>query len=120
MSVTAVLGASPNPERYANKAIRLLRSYGHEVIPVNPVFQEIEGLPVVKSLGDIQQPVDTLTLYVGPERAEPLVEQMVALHPRRVIMNPGTESAKLAQAFQEAGIEVVEGCTLVMLKTGQF
>lgn len=120
MSVTAVLGASPNPDRYANKAIRLLRSYGHDVIPINPAIKEIEGLPVVKSLADIQQPVDTLTLYVGPDRGKPLAEQMLALHPRRVIMNPGTESEKLATTLRNAGIEVVEGCTLVMLKTGQF
>lgn len=120
MAITAVLGASPNPERYANKAIRLLSSYGHEVIPVNPAFKEIEGLPVANSLEAISQPVDTLTLYVGPDRGEPLLPQMLALHPRRVIMNPGTESAVLAKALTEAGIEVVEGCTLVMLKTGQF
>ncbi len=120
MSTTAVLGASPNPDRYANKAIRLLKTYGHEVVPVNPAFKEIEGLPVAASLADIKTPVDTLTLYVGPERSEPLVQQMLDLHPRRVIMNPGAESANLATTLKNAGIEVVEGCTLVMLKTGQF
>lgn len=120
MTITAVLGASANPERYSNKAIRLLASHGHQVIPVNPALKEIEGLPVAASLADIPSPIDTLTLYVGPERSEPLLPQMLALHPRRVIMNPGTESALLASALQAAGIEVVEGCTLVMLKTGQF
>jgi hypothetical protein len=44
----------------------------------------------------------------------------VALNPRRVIFNPGTESAPLQQALDEAGIEWLEACTLVMLRTGQF
>lgn len=120
MTITAVLGASANADRYSNKAIRLLKSYGHQVIPVHPALKEIEGLPVATALSEITVPVDTLTLYVGPERGEPLVAQMVALKPRRVIMNPGTESDLLTRILQDAGIEVVEGCTLVMLKTGQY
>lgn len=120
MTTTVVLGASANPDRYSNKAIRLLKSYGHPVIPVHPTLKEIEGIPVVASLSEVTVPVDTLTLYVGPERGEPLAGQMLALKPRRVIMNPGTESGVITRTLQGAGIEVVEGCTLVMLKTGQY
>lgn len=120
MTTTAVLGASAQPDRYSNMAIRLLQAYGHHVVPVNPGAREIEGLPVCASLADITEPVDTLTLYVSPERSEPLAEQILALKPRRVIMNPGAESVVLTRELQEAGVEVVEGCTLVMLKTGQY
>jgi hypothetical protein len=35
-------------------------------------------------------------------------------------MNPGAENPALAEKAEQAGIEVVEGCTLVMLRTGQF
>jgi hypothetical protein len=35
-------------------------------------------------------------------------------------MNPGAENFALADKAEEAGIEVVEGCTLVMLRAGQF
>jgi hypothetical protein len=37
-----------------------------------------------------------------------------------VIMNPGADNFALAEKAEEAGIEVVEDCTLVMLRTGQF
>ncbi len=40
----AVLGASQNPERYSNKAIRMLLQHKHEVTPVNPAQSTIEGL----------------------------------------------------------------------------
>ncbi|HET8705376.1 MAG TPA: CoA-binding protein [Pseudomonadales bacterium] len=120
MGITAVLGASPKADRYSNKAIRMLREYGHEVIPVHPVIAEIDGLKVSASLKEIVQPVDTLTLYVGPDRSEALSGEIVALHPRRVIMNPGAENEALKQRLEQAGIEVVEACTLVMLRTGQY
>jgi predicted CoA-binding protein len=116
----AVLGASNNPERYSNMAVRRLREAGHHVIPVNPAFPAIEGLPVARSLGEIKEPVDTLTLYVGPQRLVPLTDEILRLAPKRVIFNPGTESPELAAALDRAGLPHVEGCTLVMLQTGQF
>jgi predicted CoA-binding protein len=116
----AVLGASNNPERYSNMAVRRLREAGHRVIPFNPALSEIEGLAVAKSLGAIEEPVDTLTLYVGPQRVAAITEDIVRLAPKRVIFNPGTESPELAAALDRAGIPHIHACTLVMLQTGQF
>ena len=116
----AVLGASNNPDRYSNMAVRRLRGAGHRVIPVNPALETIEDLPVVKSLGDIADPVDTLTLYVGPQRSAPMIEDILRLAPKRVIFNPGTESPELATALDRANIPHLEACTLVLLQTGQF
>lgn len=118
--IVAVLGASNNRERYSNMAVRRLREAGHRVIPVNPAVAEIEGLPVVKSLGDIADPVGTLTLYVGRQRSAPMIADILHLAPQRVIFNPGTESAELAAALDRANIPHLEACTLVMLQTGQF
>jgi hypothetical protein len=118
--IVAVLGTSHKPERYSNQAVRMLKEYGHEVVPVTPGRAVIEDLPVVADLASIASPVDTLTLYVGPERSAHLQEAIVALKPGRVILNPGTESPALEQALTEAGIPWQHACTLVMLRTGQF
>ena len=115
-----VLGASHKPERYSNQAIRLLREHGHEVIPVNPRLDEAEGLRVAHSLDEIEGAVDTLTLYVGAERSGGLIESILALHPGRVIFNPGTENPELESRLQAAGIPFEHACTLVLLRTGQF
>ncbi len=115
-----VLGASQKPARYANQAMRLLLEKGYQVIPVHPKIEEIEGLAVVDRLARIAQPVHTLTLYIGPQRGEPMLDEIIQLMPRRVIFNPGTESELMMRALRHKGILCVEGCTLVMLKTGQF
>jgi predicted CoA-binding protein len=116
----AILGASPKPDRYAYKAFELLREYGHQPIPINPAFAEILGEKCYPSISDAPKPIDTVTLYLGEARSNPLVNEIVAAKPRRIIMNPGAENAALAQTAEAAGIEVVEGCTLVMLRTGSF
>ena len=117
---TAILGASDKPDRYSHRAFTMLQEHGHKVIPVHPTLAEIEGIAVVPSLGEIAEPVDTLTLYLRPELAEPLAEHMIALAPQRVIFNPGTESEPLAEALKTAGIATENACTLVLLQTGQF
>jgi len=116
----AVLGASPKPARYANQAIRLLLEQGYHVTPMHPKFAEIEGLRVANDFDAVDQPVHTLTLYVGTERLAPQINDIVAMNPKRVIFNPGTESVPLQQALDRAGIEWFEACTLVMLRTDQF
>jgi len=120
MSTVTVLGASNKPDRYSYKACMLLEEHGHKVIPVHPQLQDIEGLKVTKDLSDITEPVDTLTLYLNPQASSELQSKILALKPKRIIMNPGTENPDLATAAKAAGIEVIEACTLVMLKTGQF
>ena len=97
----AVLGASPKPARYANQCIRLLQHHGYTVTPVHPRFALIEELPVSHSLAAISDPVDTLTLYVGPKLLEPQAEDIVRLKPGRVIFNPGTESAAVQERLTQ-------------------
>lgn len=115
-----VVGASHRPERYANQAIRLLLEHGHTVVPVHPRLDMAEGLPVVHQLGEIDGTVDTLTLYIGPERSVLAADDIVRLRPGRVIFNPGTESAALEARLDAAGIRHEQACTLVLLRTGQF
>lgn len=119
MQRVAVIGASNNPERYLNKAMRMLIEYGHTAIPVTPTDVEVEGLKAFARPGEIGSPVDTVSLYVGPARQADLIDETPDL-PRRVIFNPGTENPGAEQWCRAAGIEVVEACTLVLLKTRQF
>jgi len=116
----AVLGASPKKQRYSNQALTMLRDYGHKVIPIHPAITEIDGVATVPSLDTITEPVHTLTLYVGPARLENLTDAVLGLQAKRVIFNPGTELPELEARLAEAGVEVIRGCTLVMLRTGQF
>ncbi len=116
----AILGASPKPDRYAFRAFEMLRQYGHRPIPVNPAFAEVLGERCYARISDVTEKIDTVTVYLGKARSDALIEEVVSAEPRRIIMNPGAENAALARAAEQRGIEVVEGCTLVMLRAGRF
>ncbi|MGV6827143.1 MAG: CoA-binding protein [bacterium] len=115
-----VLGASHKPQRYAYMAARDLRNLGYPVQLVNPRYKEIEGEICHPDLQSCTQPIDTITLYLNPKTLRVHLEGMIAVQPRRVIFNPGTEDEELESALAASGIEVERACTLVLLQTGQF
>ena len=120
MENVAVIGASPKPDRYSNKAIRLLSEYNHNPVPIAPKHEQIEGEKVYRSLKDIPEKIDTVTLYLGQARQDPIISDIIELAPKRVIFNPGTENKAVYKQLKEADIEVVEACTLVLLKTNRY
>ncbi len=115
-----VLGASSKPDRYSHKAMKMLEEHGHTPVPVHPKEKMILGHKVFAGLSDLDMGVDTVTVYVQPELLRKQMDDLVSLHPRRVIMNPGTEDNDLSAEFRKQNIEVVQACTLVMLSTEQF
>lgn len=118
--IVVVLGASDKSDRYSYRAVRELLSHGFKTIPVNPHLNELLGLPVIPSLKDINEGVDTLTVYISPKHSSALKDDILALKPQRVIFNPGAENAELEEALDHAGIPWLHACSLVLLSTGRF
>lgn len=116
---TLVLGASTNDDRYSNQAVRKLKQYGHDVVPVGLKTGVIKGLEILTGTPDVGD-IDTVTLYIGPQNQANYVNYILKLKPNRVIFNPGTENEVNKKLFVSNGIEVVEGCTLVMLSIGTY
>lgn len=116
----AILGASAKTDRYAYIAFQLLKSHGYNVFPVNPGIEQIDGHLVYPDLKAIPEPIDTLTVYLNPNRLRDALPTIIAMHPRRIIFNPGTESDELEAQFTAENILCIHGCTIVMLKTNQF
>ena len=118
---TVVVGATPNPGRYAYLAANMLNQYQHEVVPLGIKTGEVAG----RSILDIREKpkiegVDTITLYIGPQRQPEWYDYLLGLKPRRIIFNPGTENEEFEKRAEAAGVEVEEACTLVLLRSRQF
>jgi len=116
---TLVLGATPNPSRFAHLATLRLQHYGHPVELVGIRKGDIAGIPIRHELLPLKD-VHTVTLYLNPERQKPYYDYILSIHPKRIIFNPGTENPELEALAEAQGIETLEGCTLVMLSTGQY
>jgi hypothetical protein len=115
-----LLGASTNPERYAYMAAKLLLQKSYEVILVGIKAGNLNSTKIETDKNKIFLDIDTITLYVGAKNQPEWYEYILKTNPRRIIFNPGTENPELYEKAKQQGIECIEACTLVLLRTGQF
>lgn len=116
---TLVLGASENPMRYSYLAINSLVRREHPVVAVGLKEADVAGIKILTTPAPFAE-VDTVTLYLNPQRQKQYYDYIVGLKPNRVIFNPGTENPELYQLLRDNNIEVEVACTLVMLSTNQY
>lgn len=116
---TLVIGASSKPERYSNMAIKMLLSHGHPVWAIGKKEAMTHGIHISPNLLPLDN-IDTVTLYLSSQNQHPYYNYLLDLKPRRIIFNPGTENPDWKKIAQYAGIQCIEGCTLVLLQTGQY
>ncbi len=118
---TVIIGASPNPSRYAYVAAQMLARFGHPFVPLSIKKGDVAGEPILDLREKPSIPaVDTVTLYIGPQNQPEWYDYIIHLSPRRIIFNPGTENTEFIQLARQHGIEPVLGCTLIMLRSGTF
>ncbi len=119
MKKVLVLGASPNPHRYAHTAVERLLDAGFEVLPVGIRQGLIRETPILLGQPELKN-IHTVTIYLNPSHQKEHIDYIFALHPKRIIFNPGTENPAFIQLAREKGIETVFACTLVMLSLDSF
>ncbi len=116
---TLVLGASVNPARYSNLAVKKLTAYNHPAVALGKKTGNIGNTIIETEKKDFDN-IDTVTLYLNPLHQKEYYDYIFSLHPKRIIFNPGAENEELADLAKEKGIIAQEACTLVLLSTNQY
>jgi acyl-CoA synthetase (NDP forming) len=75
----AVVGASSDPKKPGNTALRHMISMGYrgKLFPVNPREQGILGLPCYKNVSEIPEPVELCILMVAAELTVPVAKDLL-------------------------------------------
>ena len=118
-NVTLVLGASTNPNRYSNIAIKRLVDKELPVAALGLRKGKVLNVIIDDEMQDYNT-IDTVTLYLNPKRQEAYYKYIISLKPRRVIFNPGSENRDFVKLLQENNIEAEIACMLVLLSTNQY
>ena len=109
--VIALIGYSDKPERPSNMVAHFLKAKGYRVIPVNPGLagQQALGETVVRSLAEIDAPVDMVDIFRASDAVPAIVEEAVTHLPelRTIWMQLGVISEDGAQRARDAGLSVV-------------
>jgi len=116
---TLVIGASLKESRYSNLCVRTLVSGHFPVTAIGLREGSIDETPVQSGYPELNN-IHTVSLYLGPENQVSWYDYILKLNPERVVFNPGTENEEFQDVLTNAGIEVIEGCTIVMVKSGTY
>jgi predicted CoA-binding protein len=109
----AIIGASSDRKKFANKAVRAYSSQGWTVYPIHPTETEVEGLKVYKSVLDVPGAVDEASLYVPGPKLKGVLDEIAKKGIKTVWFNPGTEDAEALEYAEELRLDHVIGCSIV-------
>ncbi|HDZ36477.1 MAG TPA: CoA-binding protein [Thermococcus sp.] len=103
----ALVGASPKPERDANRVMHYLLEKGYEVYPVNPRYEEVLRRKCYPSVLDIPDDVEIVDLFVRPEFTMDYVEQAIKKGAKVVWFQFNTYNRDAFKRAKEAGLAAV-------------
>lgn len=103
----AVVGLSDNPERTSYMISAAMQANGYEIIPVNPLVNEVLGVKAVKSLKDIEGHVDIVNVFRRSEFVMELAKEFVEMDADIFWTQLGVVDEEAFQFLKEKGYTVI-------------
>ncbi len=104
----AIVGISRKEDRDSFKVAKYLKEHGYQIIPVNPVYDEVLGEKCYKTLSDIPFEVDIVDIFRRPDAIPPIVDEAIKIGAKAVWMQLGLAHNESAKKAREAGLQVVQ------------
>jgi hypothetical protein len=111
----AVVGASNDRRKFGNRAVRGFLAQGHRVIPINPHEREVEGIPAYRSVLDVSDPIDMVTVYVPPDIGIRLLPEFAQKAIGEIWFNPGAQSDALLDEASRLKLKVIVACSITAI-----
>ena len=105
--VWAVVGLTPNSQRPSYGVGRFLLDHGVRVIPVNPLGAPVHGRAGVRTLSEIEEPVDVVDIFRRPAEAGTHVDEAIEIGAGAVWLQLGVIDSAAADRAEAAGLTVV-------------
>ena len=108
---------SQDRSKYGNKFFRAFVASGRTVYPLNPTATEVEGDPAFASIANRPVVPESLSIVTAPHVTSQVIQQAIAAGVKNLWMQPGAEDDQACQAAREAGLNVIDdgSCILVLV-----
>lgn len=106
----AIVGASPNPVRPSHGVLLDVQALGHQVVPVNPVTDEVAGLrcyPTLREAVDATGPVEIVDVFRLPPGCPDHAREAVEIGAKILWLQLGIASREAGRIAHEGGLGVV-------------
>jgi len=112
----AVVGIKDESRQFeaAHTVPAYLHNHGYKIIPVNPFYKKVFGIPTVASLDEIKEPVDIVQVFRAPANVMKHAEEALRIKPKVFWMQTGIRHQQAAHKLAAAGIQVVQDHCMYM------
>lgn len=110
----AVLGVNKDPDAFANKIVRKIKSLNKLPYPINPKYEELFGEKVYPSLTQTPNVPDLVVFVVNPTIGIQYLDTVKALGHTHIWLQPGTVDDALLTKAKQLGLFPIEACVLVV------
>ena len=107
MRTIAVVGMSPKPERPSHYVAMYMKGQGYNIIPVNPIHNEIAGMKSFPSLLEIPQTIDVVDVFRRSEFVLTIAESAVTVGAKALWLQDGVINKEGSAIAKKAGLLVV-------------
>lgn len=113
----AIVGASQDKSKYGYEVLDALRQHGHTVLPVNPKYAEIDGVPCYPSLADLPRKPDVVLTAAPAPVSEKIAQACADLDFSIFWMPTGTETDAALEICKQNNVTAIHGfCPAFLLK----
>ncbi|MFO7263133.1 MAG: CoA-binding protein [Bacillaceae bacterium G1] len=103
----AVVGLSNKPDRPSYQVAAYLQAQGYEIIPVNPMVDEVLGQKAVASLKDVEGEIDIVDVFRRSEEVPAVVDEAIAVGAKALWLQLGVIHEEAAQKAADHGMDVI-------------
>ena len=109
----AIIGASNSRHKFGNKALRAFVNQGFTVFAINPNETIVEGHRAYPSVLAVDGPIDMATVYVQPEIAVRIMDEIAKKGIAEVWLNPGADAPEVVERARELGLNTIQACSIM-------
>ncbi len=103
----AVVGMSKNPGKAAHYVPKYLSEQGYNIIPINPIRNEILNKKSYQSVSEVDQPIDIVDVFRPSDQVLPVVEEAIKMKPKVIWLQQGIHNKEAEELARKEGIKVV-------------
>jgi predicted CoA-binding protein len=104
----AVVGISNKPGRDSGRIALFLKDRGYNVIGVNPVQKDFEGIKIYEKLTDIEEDIDIVDVFRNSNAIPDLIPDVLVKKPKVLWLQLGIRNDDAVKPAEEDGIQVIQ------------
>lgn len=112
----AVIGVTPDKDKYGYKIYQRLKEKGYNTFGISPKYKDLEGDTLYENLDVVPSPIDVAVFVINPKYAKEYIGQMRTIGIGYAWMQPGTYNDEILDIMQSHGITPILDCILIQTK----